>query len=334
MSTAAEPAVVEEVAPSVVRIAMPVPGLADGVNVHLIRGDGPLTLVDAATPMPGSLEALTAALDQVGVRLEQVEQLLLTHHHFDHVGLASQIAAHSGARIVALPAVGEVIADPAGHFGRELAWGERHVVRHATPDELLDGSRRALRFMGGLPGVALDRPLADGDELAAGDLRLTAHERPGHSPTDVVLVDQAAGVAFVGDHLFHNAPLAPVLGALFPPGMRPAAVYLEGLERTAALDGVRLLPGHGPPLDDPAAAVGERRASLERRIDRTAAGLGDEPTTTWGLGERVWRSPSRGRLALARLSLLLGALELLETRGLAERIDGDGDEPVRWRRAA
>lgn len=332
MSTSAAPEIVEEVAPSVVRIAMPVPGLADGVNVHLVRGDGPLTLIDAATPMAGSLETLEAALATVGVRLDQVEQVLLTHHHFDHLGLAAEIAARSGASVAALATVGAVLADPGAHFANELAWGERHAARHAAPDELLDGTRGALTFMGGVRAGGVDRPLAEGDVVAAGDLRLTVHERPGHSPTDLVFVDRDAGVAFVGDHLFHNAPIAPVLGSMFAPGTRPTALYLDGLERTAQLAGVRLMTGHGPALDDPAATLAERRGSLERRLTRTAAGLTAEPTATWDLGQRIWRNPSRGRLGLARLSIMLGALELLEDRGVAERV-GD-DDAVRWRRAS
>ena len=47
------------------------------------------------------LTALSAGLRRAGVRIEDLELVLVTHHHLDHSGLATTIAARSGARIAA-----------------------------------------------------------------------------------------------------------------------------------------------------------------------------------------------------------------------------------------
>lgn len=331
MSTTVEPATVEQVAPGVTRIALPVPTLLDGVNVHLIEGTGPTTLVDAGIPWPATLEALRAAMAEVGVAIEDVEQLLLTHHHFDHVGLATEIAALSGATIAALPAVSDVIADPLAHFVHELEWAERHAARHGAPDELLDGTRRSQPLMRRVRAGEVGRPLEDGDVLDAGDLRLTVRHRPGHSPTDTIFEDGRQGLAFVGDHLWHAAPVTPVLGAGFAPDARPAADYLAGLERTRQSPAARLLTGHGRPVDDAERLVAERLQALGRRVERARGALTDEPATTWEVGLRIWRGGGSAAHGLSRLSALLAALELLEDEGAAEQV-GEPDA-LRWRAA-
>ena len=80
---------------AVSQIALGVPYLGT-VNVWLLEGD-PLTLVDSGPSNVESLEALEAALHGVGVALDDIELVLLTHHHLDHSGLAGTIAERSGA---------------------------------------------------------------------------------------------------------------------------------------------------------------------------------------------------------------------------------------------
>lgn len=324
------PLAVADAAPGVVRIALPVPGLPDGVNVHLLRGEGPTTLVDAGMPLPGAVEALEAGLAAAGAALEDVERVVLTHHHADHVGLAGTIAARTGAELVALAPVAAVLADPGAAFAREVAWGAAHVARHGAPDAILERTRAALPVLAAMPPAAAVTVVADGDVVGAGGLHLTVAHRPGHSPTDTLLVDAAAGVALVGDHLFRAAPLTPVLGSMLEPDVRPAAAYLRALDATLA-DGVPLLlPGHGPPIADAAGLVADRLGAYRRRTERALAALDATPAPTWQIGLRAWRGEPRRALALTRLAALLASLELLEDEGRAVR--AGTDDAVLWAR--
>ena len=327
MSDADAPLTVEEVAPGITRIALPLTGLPSGVNVHLLRGDGPTTLIDAAIPTEGSWRGLEAGLAAVGAAPTDVEQVVLTHHHVDHVGLAGRLG-ELGARIVAQPPVAEALADPRGFHERELDWGERHVARHAAPVEILGSPRAAVRMLDGFRPWSDVAEIVEGDVVPAGDLRLRVLARPGHSPTDTLLVDEERGIAAVGDHLFATAPLTPVLGSMVDPRGRPAADYLRAIEETAARGERLLLTGHGPALDDPAATIADRRAALDRRTARIRAALSPEPTTAWDLGLRVWPGGTPGLHGLTRLAAVLASLELLEDRGVVRR--GDDPQRVTW----
>jgi glyoxylase-like metal-dependent hydrolase (beta-lactamase superfamily II) len=326
------PLLVEDVARGAVRIALPVPGLADGVNVHLLRGTGPTTLVDAGMPLPGALQALEAGLAEAGSGLAELEQVVLTHHHADHVGLAGEIAHRTGAALLALGAVGDVLRTPAEHFARELEWAEGHAARHGAPDALLDGTRAAQPLIRAVRPAAAVHELREGDLVRAGDLELTVLHRPGHSPTDTLLVDADRGTALVGDHLFRAAPLTPVLGSMLAPEARPAATYLRALEETTERRAFLTLPGHGPAIPDPRTFVADRRGALDRRTRRVLQALGERPVSTWELGVTVWRGVPSAAHGLTRLAALLASLELLEDTGRAAR--AGGPDAVAWVRGA
>jgi glyoxylase-like metal-dependent hydrolase (beta-lactamase superfamily II) len=321
------PLLVEEVAPGVTRIALPLPGIAGGVNVHLVRGAGPTTLVDSAMPLPGALEALEAGLAEAGASLGDLELLLLTHHHLDHTGLAGTIHGRTGVPLAGLPGVADAVADPHALLVREVAWGEAHIARHGAPDGLLDMARQGEPLVRGLPTAPTARVLADGDVVRAGDHDLVVRHRPGHSPTDTLFVsaeDVPGPIAFVGDHLFRGAPLTPVLGSMLGADGRPAARYLAALEETAAIPGLLALPGHGPALAEPAAVVRDRRGALDRRTGRVRDALGPEPQVAWDLGVAVWRGVPSVRHGLTRLGALLASLELLEDAGDVVRHEDGG----------
>ena len=80
-----------------VRIQAPLPHIKS-VNTWLLRGD-PLTLIDAGPRTDEALVALEAGLLREGLRLEDIELVIPTHHHLDHSGLIATIVGRSGARV-------------------------------------------------------------------------------------------------------------------------------------------------------------------------------------------------------------------------------------------
>ncbi len=69
------------------RIPLPTPFQIGDVNAWLLLGD-PLTLVDAGPLMEETEARLEAGLAALGVAVEDLELIVLTHQHDDHVGLA------------------------------------------------------------------------------------------------------------------------------------------------------------------------------------------------------------------------------------------------------
>src|SRR4051794_6880812 len=81
------------------RLPLPLPHIGS-VNAWLLPGE-PLTLIDTGPCDEEALSVLEAGLARAAVRVEDIELVLVTHHHLDHSGLAATIAARSGARVAA-----------------------------------------------------------------------------------------------------------------------------------------------------------------------------------------------------------------------------------------
>jgi glyoxylase-like metal-dependent hydrolase (beta-lactamase superfamily II) len=205
-----------QVLSDVAAIPLPLPHLGS-VNVWLLRGD-PLTLVDTGPADDAALAALERGLRAHEVRLEDIEQVLATHHHLDHVGLAAAIQERSGARLAVLDAVADYGARYAERVGEERAFSRELMATHGVPAAVIDDNEDFWEFIGrNSRDFRADVRLRDGDRIRAGGRTLRVVARPGHSATDVLLVDDAEQLAFVGDHLLagisSNTEIYPLAGS-------------------------------------------------------------------------------------------------------------------------
>jgi glyoxylase-like metal-dependent hydrolase (beta-lactamase superfamily II) len=322
------------------RMPLPTPFQVGDVNTYLLRGS-PLTLVDAGPRMEETEARLEAGLGAVGVAVEDLELLVLTHQHDDHVGLAAELARRSGAEVAGTAKLARYLGDLEASMEADddyaVALMRRHGVSPETIATLGEVSRAYRRFAGA--AVRVGRILEPGGELDAGGRRWTVAERPGHSPTDTVLA--ADGLLLAGDHLLEKIssnPIAhvpvgvadPVALAASPDRPRTLLTYLASLQATAAADrGELILPGHGDPFTGAAALVEKRAEMSERRAQKILRAL-EGPRTAAEVGRELWRHVPVTQAYLV-LSEVLGHLDLLEERGTVAPGAGD-DGVVRWAR--
>ena len=90
------------------RLPIPTPFRVGRVNCYLID-DEPLTLVDVGPNSGASLVALEHALASHGRNVEDLERIVITHQHTDHVGLVGVLAERSGAAVCALDLFAPVV---------------------------------------------------------------------------------------------------------------------------------------------------------------------------------------------------------------------------------
>jgi len=302
-------------------LPLPVPYAVRVVNAYLLLGE-PLTLVDPGADWPDTRSELEAALAAHGLGVGDVERIVITHQHHDHAGLAHWIKEQSGADVVAhggIVAHLARLADESMEAEDQFQAGVMRLngVAEERIQQLYELSK-AHRVYGGSVGV--DVPVREGDTVRAGTHTLVVHERPGHSPSDLVLVNESGSFALGGDHLIATISSNPVvhrpLDRPADPRDRPPALvaYLDSLHRTAALDVDTVLPGHGPPVLDHGRLIGERMTFHERRKERMVETLGDQRLTAHELALAIWGEVARKEPFLT-LSEALGHLDLLEREG-------------------
>jgi glyoxylase-like metal-dependent hydrolase (beta-lactamase superfamily II) len=159
--------------------------------------------------------------------------------------------------------------------------------------------------------------LADGDVLAAGDGQLIVVHTPGHAPDHIALWDPDSRTLFSGDLV----TVGTTVVILASTGGR-LSQYLASLRRVLALQPARLLPAHGPPIDDPAAVIGkylEHRGERELQvIDSLREGL----RSIDAIVARIYRGLTPALVPMAKESVLAHLVKL-EEEGRARR---EGDE--------
>ena len=243
-------------ATSVAEIRVPLEHIGS-VNAWLLKGE-PLTLVDTGPRDDRALEALERGLGRAGVRLEDIELVLATHHHLDHIGLAATIQRRAGARIAVLDATASYLECYEQRIATDRRFSRALMAHHGVPGAIINDGESFWEYLrDSAERFDADVRLRDGETIRAGGRALRVIARPGHSSTDTLFVDEDERIAFAGDHLLagisSNTEIYP---AAEPDGTRPRArlEYLANLRRTAGMPLERLLTGHGRAVFGPRAA--------------------------------------------------------------------------------
>jgi metallo-beta-lactamase class B len=128
-----------------------------GITALLIAGSEGHVLVDGG---PAEAAPLIAAnIEALGFKLQDVEWIVASHEHYDHVGGVAELKRLTGARAAARTAQKGPL-----EVGK-LDWRDPQASLNQT-----------------FPAVMVDRVLRDGEHLILGNLDLTLHATPGHSP--------------------------------------------------------------------------------------------------------------------------------------------------------
>jgi glyoxylase-like metal-dependent hydrolase (beta-lactamase superfamily II) len=303
-------------------LPIPTPFAVGRVNCYLIEDD-PLTLVDTGPNSGKALDQLERALAEHGRRIEDLERIVITHQHLDHLGLVGILANRSGAEVVTLDVLAPVVEEFGAHAERDDELAEALMLRHGIPRDVVTALRSVSRSFRGWGGSApVGRRLAHGEQLPFAGRTLTALHRPGHSPSDTLYWDEATGVLIGGDHLIGHISSNPLVsrplgGRSGEPGDgRPRALmmYMRSLTETREMPVEIVLPGHGEPVTDHVKLIDERFALHERRAAKIRGLLTDGPLTAYEIAQSLWGNVAVTQAYLT-LSEVLGHVDLLLDRG-------------------
>ena len=128
------------------------------LSAILIAGDGGLVLLDAALPQSAPL--IDASIRRLGFETGDIRLILNSHTHFDHAGGIAALQRASRATVAASPSAAE-------------------ALRGGNPTA--DDPQFAIAS-NGFPRVQDVRVIRDSETLAVGDVKITAHFTPGHTP--------------------------------------------------------------------------------------------------------------------------------------------------------
>ncbi len=183
-------------------VSMGLPGDHEGktaTRVFFVRGANRIALIDSG--LLGGLAALEQAFDELGIARKDLDLLLLTHEHMDHIGNNGWLKAETGCTIL-------------GHANRADRVADNMLnakaIVHAFPEgEHFDLDEEYLDWMGPTEGP-IEEFIKNGDVIdLGGGVALEVVEVPGHSMAEVGFFEHSTRTLVIADPLL--PPFNPVL---------------------------------------------------------------------------------------------------------------------------
>ena len=212
---------------------------SDTVNSYLVvDGDG-VTIIDAGLPRYWKL--LNSELSRIGLTVDDVRALILTHGDSDHIGFAGRLSSEKGIPAHLHPADADrarlEVKKPTRGWGPIKAGPLASFLWYSARE----GGLRA-RPVGEL------QPVKDGQVLDVPGSPRIIHV-PGHTPGSVAVHVPAVDALFLGDTMTTRNVLTGATGPKPAPFTLQPGQALASLDRIEGVDATWVLPGHGPAWD-------------------------------------------------------------------------------------
>lgn len=312
------PDVLQTAIPGLYRIALPTPFPVGPVNVYLAEGE-PLTLIDCGVGNDETREALAAALATLGYGIRDIERILITHHHTDHLGLAGDLARESRAEIWTHLHTVRWLERPRETRSTLRRFTDTLFQQSGVPEKTIEQMNLVSRYLESLTRPArVSMTVEDGEWVELAGLCWVVYHTPGHAGDLICLYQPESRVLLSSDHLLRDISSNPLIEA--PPHTddeRPKRLldYMRELSRIARLDIDVAYGGHGEPARDVTTLINSRLDLHYRRAEKLLELFEDQPRTLYELAKLMFPRAHESEMYLV-LSEVLGHLDLLARDGL------------------
>jgi len=272
-----------QIADDIYQVQLPLPFALRIVNCYLLRGSHGWTVVDTGLNRPEAQGVWLAAFEALGIIPQTIQQIVLTHVHPDHYGMAGWLQRWCQAGGGLPP----VFASTREARAAEILWwpddGRAPIISAfmrdcGVPDELISAivegivSTRAMT----LPHPPLVKTLEPGQMLRMGERDFRMIHAPGHSDGQLLFYDSADRLLLSGDHVLMR--ITPNIGLWPDTEPEPLRRFLESLRELRWLDVRLALPGHKALITDWQTRIDQLLAHHDERLSHVYDAVADRST--------------------------------------------------------
>ena len=317
------------------RIEIPLPFPIGSVNSYFIEDSIP-TLIDAGLYSDKALGVMESELKKRGYGLSDIQRILLTHGHLDHVGLAGKIASISKAKVFIHP----FDQCKAMWNGRDEAKKIRPFIEFfqevGLPETIINelSAHMSAHF---IKYFINDFPLQNITEYKSfpfDDFILETIYCPGHTRGSVCFFDKKNSRLFSGDHLLQKITSNPVIeiqNRNVDDDYRSLSSYISSLEMIGKMGIKMVLPGHGEPFPSPEKQIEKiihhheiRREDILRVVRANKKQLNNgHGATLFSITQKIFPDLKEWDIFLG-LSEVHGHIKVLENQGLIKQLKKNG----------
>jgi glyoxylase-like metal-dependent hydrolase (beta-lactamase superfamily II) len=280
------------------------------VNTYLVIGNS-LSLIDTGNPGQESFKQLKSALHNLGYDVKDIDQIILTHIHVDHIGGVTRLQAEADIPIFVHELAYPSIFGGIQEFQRTESFYIDFLKKSGAVSiqDILQQSYHEKYWQ----NVTF---LKDGDVVPLGGTNFNVFHVPGHSQTDIILWNSETGDAFMGDHLLKPFSVNAFVEPPVPCNIerpKPLLQYRNSLERVSRLPLKTIYPGHGEIYHDHLSLIITRMEEQERRCDQILCILSEREKSIMEISQEMYPR-LKGFSIFLGLSQIQGHLDLLESR--------------------
>ena len=301
-----------------IRIEIPLGIMFQTVNCYLIPGEQ-LTLIDCGLYSEENWNFFQERINAHGYKVSDIEQVIITHEHRDHIGMLPEIMAHSNA-IVRAPKVIE------GWFSRpdemKIKQGKFNAKLFKTfgfPQDLLEQVSRF--FEGEMMGRQIEEMdrfsfYEEGDVLRIGEEDWDILNTPGHCPNQFVFLQKEQKRIFGSDMLLPITPMPIIVEDPNNSGQSTRSLHdmLHSFERLVSYNIETVYPGHGPVFVDANAMIEKQLARIEMRKEECFEAIKNGFATPYQINREMYPYQNMPP-DFSGMFMVLGYVDLLEEEG-------------------
>ncbi len=306
------------------KISVPTPFEVGPVNVYLLESE-PLTLIDTGPKTRDALNALEKGLRERGYSIEDIGNIVITHGHLDHHGLANAVKKRSNAKLYVHKLDSKIVSHFEAEIRRYFEFFEATCIRSGVPEKLLGKISRYFKFVTKTcESAEVDFLIEDQETVSLKDFDLSVIHTPGHSPGSICLYHEAQGILFSGDTLLSDITPNPSID----PGGGGLLNYLKSIERLQQMDIAVAFPGHHGIIENHREVIKKIFEHHEIRKNKVMRTISSQPRSIFEISKSLF-----GDLPVSEVLLgvreVAGHLEILESEDKVEPETKNGIEYYR-----
>ena len=318
----------KKVLPGICQLQLPIPdNPLEYTNTYLIQGDGETLLIDAGWNSEKALRSLKEQLDEIGTGFEDISQIVITHAHIDHYGLAGRLRQLSGAKI-ALHYLEKELLDARNTDIEQLLQQMRQwlLINGVPAGELVELQRIPLNRARFVKPVLPEVVLRGSETVSMGIFNFQVIWTPGHSPGHICLYEPAQKILFSGDHVL--PVITPNVSLQPQSDSNPLGNFLKSLDKVKQLDVNLVLPAHERIFTDLQTRVEEITRHHRQRNAEILETIKTEPKTAYQISYVITWMPELGGVKFQDLAAWDKRMAVSEALAHLEsmRIDGKVDK--------